>query len=729
LKRRLFKVSGISMLVVFAFAIVACPAVAASYPGSNFQWQAGSVGAQSDLYGVTALDSAHAWAVGQGSIFFYDGASWTPQEAGTTDTIEAVDAVDPRHVWAVTAQNGDALRFDGASWQVEDPQPGVSDRSYLYGVDALDSTHVWAVGIHSTICSWDGFSWTAQQGVAGTDYALMNVYAADASHVWAVGERGKVLFFNGTAWAPQASGTTEHLYGITGIGADHVWASGWDGTIIFWNGSGWRAQQSNSIQILRGISAADNNHVWAVGEGEDSDVLFFNGASWSKGQLGAANMRDVAAVSSGEAWAAGALGKVSHGTAVQPVATTRTWAHDSIGVTVPSTNWYLAEGCTAGGFETWILVQNPDTRTAHVSLTYMTPTGAVAGPAVAIQGKQRRTFNVAEVLPGAQEVSTHVSSDIAVVAERAMYGNGGQWGTDSIGAPETSERWYLAEGCTAGGFETWVLVQNPGSEPAEVSLSYMTSSGLVGGPTATLGARQRVTFNVADTVHGAWEVSTMVTADQPVVAERAMYGGNRTWAHDSIGVTSYSTVWYLAEGCTMPGFETWILIQNPGASGTTVNLTYMTPSGPVAGPSETIEAHSRKTFNVGDTVLAWEVSTRVDSDMPVIAERAMYGNGRSWGTDSVGVTEPATDWYLAEGSTGQGFETWVLVQNPNAEPVQVTLTFMTVQGAIPGPSVRMEPNSRMTFNVWETVSIQWEVSTAVHSDKPVIAERAMYGDR
>jgi hypothetical protein len=62
LKRRLFKVSGISMLVVFAFAIVAGPAVAASYPGSNFQWQAGSVGSQSDLYGVTALDSAHAWA-------------------------------------------------------------------------------------------------------------------------------------------------------------------------------------------------------------------------------------------------------------------------------------------------------------------------------------------------------------------------------------------------------------------------------------------------------------------------------------------------------------------------------------------------------------------------------------------------------------------------------------------------------------------------------------------
>ncbi|MDD5667360.1 MAG: hypothetical protein PHS26_08640, partial [Actinomycetota bacterium] len=30
--------------------------------------------------------------------------------------------------------------------------------------------------------------------------------------------------------------------------------------------------------------------------------------------------------------------------------------------------------------------------------------------------------------------------------------------------------WYLAEGCTAGGFDTWVLVQNPNDEPANVVL-------------------------------------------------------------------------------------------------------------------------------------------------------------------------------------------------------------------------------------------------------------------
>jgi hypothetical protein len=107
----------------------------------------------------------------------------------------------------------------------------------------------------------------------------------------------------------------------------------------------------------------------------------------------------------------------------------------------------------------------------------------------------------------------------------------------------------------------------------------------------------------------------------------------------------------------------------------------------------------------------------------------MYGNNRTWAHDSIGATAPAADWYLAEGCTAQGFETWVLVQNPNADKVKVTLTYMTGEGRITGPTAVLPPNSRMTFNVWDTTGTQQEVSTAVHAiGGGVIAERAMYGD-
>ncbi len=101
-----------------------------------------------------------------------------------------------------------------------------------------------------------------------------------------------------------------------------------------------------------------------------------------------------------------------------------------------------------------------------------------------------------------------------------------------ISAPEKT--WYLAEGCTEGGFETWVLVQNPGSEAAHLKLTFMTETGPRPGPEVDLPGGSRTSFNVGESVT-TWKVSTLVESDRPVVAERAMYGAGRTWGHDSCG--------------------------------------------------------------------------------------------------------------------------------------------------------------------------------------------------
>jgi len=419
------------------------------------------------------------------------------------------------------------------------------------------------------------------------------------------------------------------------------------------------------------------------------------------------------------------------GTVAAPHPTSRVWGHDSIGVSSPSKTWYLAEGCTDGGFETWVLVQNPDpSQTAHVNLDFMTSKGQVKGPAVDLGPNSRTTFNVSQWVPSEYNVSTMVTSNVGVVAERSVYARQRTVGTDSIGASEPANQWYLAEGCTNGGFETWVLVQNPNAAPAHVSLTYMTDTGPVKGPSAVVPASSRMTFNVADTVPGRWSVSTEVASDKPVVAERSEYWANRTAdGHDSIGVSAPSKAWYLAEGCTNGGFETWLLVQNPNPTPASVTLTYMTDLGSVPGPTATIPANSRKTFNVADYVPnTWSVSTQVTSAQAVIAERSMYGNNRQWGTDSIGAAAPANTWYLAEGCTNTGFESWVLVQNPNSAPTSVTLTYMTPAGPVDGPSVSLPAHSRQTFNVADTVPWEWEVSTKVVATAPVIAERAMYGD-
>jgi hypothetical protein len=67
----------------------------------------------------------------------------------------------------------------------------------------------------------------------------------------------------------------------------------------------------------------------------------------------------------------------------------------------------------------------------------------------------------------------------------------------------------------------------------------MTPQGLRKGPALTLPARSRKTVFVADTVPDNYSVSTRVTSDEPVVAERAVYGNNRAWGHDSVGSSEY----------------------------------------------------------------------------------------------------------------------------------------------------------------------------------------------
>lgn len=100
--------------------------------------------------------------------------------------------------------------------------------------------------------------------------------------------------------------------------------------------------------------------------------------------------------------------------------------------------------------------------------------------------------------------------------------------------------------------------------------------------------------------------------------------------------------WYLAEGSTDGGMETFLLVQNPGPNPVHVNIKFQTGAGQQA-PAELqnleIGATSRRTFKVNDWVTDYDVSTFVEAlDGELICERAMYGNGRSWAHDSIGVT-------------------------------------------------------------------------------------------
>lgn len=406
-----------------------------------------------------------------------------------------------------------------------------------------------------------------------------------------------------------------------------------------------------------------------------------------------------------------------------------------------ATIWYLAEGYTGGDFDTYVLVQNPGEVDAQVTLDFQLPPG-MGAPAynMSVPAGTRRTVHLDE-LPGLDntDVSTRVVATAPVVAERAMYFEyyGKIGGHDSIGVKYPGSVWYLAEGYTAAEFDTYVLVQNPGSAPTQVTLDFQLPPG-TNAPSYTfdLPANTRRTVHL-DELPGlaATDVSTKVSSPLPVVAERAMYFNyyGREGGHDSVGVEAPATSWYLAEGYTGGEFDTYVLVQNPGTENAKVTLNFQLPPGSSAQSYfMDVPAGTRRTVHLDElpSLAATEVSTTVSSDKAVVAERAEYFNyyGKTDGHDSAGVSQPDSDWYLAEGYTSDEFDTYVLVQNPGKVDKDVILHFQLPPGHSADPyKFNLPAGTRRTVHLDELPGLgSTDVSTWVEASGPVVAERSMY---
>jgi hypothetical protein len=403
-------------------------------------------------------------------------------------------------------------------------------------------------------------------------------------------------------------------------------------------------------------------------------------------------------------------------------------------------NWMLAEGATWPGFDEWVLLQNPNSASSTVKLTFLTPHGQVEGPTTGVAPKSRVSIHVNDYVPNA-DVSTcvTVTSGATICAERSMYfsGNDGKWGShDSIAAQGVSEKWYLAEGATWPGYDEWILVMNPFNEAVTASVTFQTPSGNVKGPDLNLASNTRQSVRVNQYISGS-DVSATVACTKEgygIVAERSMYinaPDGKVDCHNSVGVTEPAAAWGLTEGATYSGYEEWVLVQNPTALEAQATLYFLTPSQVVKGPTLGVSPGRRVSVKVNDYIQQDDVATLVftaNEQQTVVVERAQYvatADGKLGAHNSPGSVYKSKDWVLPEGCTSAGFDEWVLVMNPDTQKTaQVTLKFMTPQGEVQGPSASIPPASRRSFHVNSFTA--GDVSTEVSSDQYVIAERAMY---
>jgi hypothetical protein len=328
------------------------------------------------------------------------------QESGEIDTLNSVAAVSSTDEWAVGSWTKfpEAYSFhtlvehwDGTSggWtMVPSPSP-LAINSYLYGVAAVGPSDVWAVGgsdeagssHQSLVEHWNGTAWSIVFP-ASFPGVLYSVVALGPDDVWAVGSenypgRGLIEHWDGSTWTATHLRFSALLRGVAALGPRNIWAVGQrygrtnpfgDTTLtMHFNGNVWSQIRSpnplsgtdTDQNWLTSVTALAANDVWAVGRYGNHDngrldqtlIEHWNGARWvvvpSPDPGGSSQDNDlwgVAAVTSGDVWAVGAVGAFLNPQFSSPLALH--WSGSSwtqVGVPAPTAGEFLGVAAEPAG--------------------------------------------------------------------------------------------------------------------------------------------------------------------------------------------------------------------------------------------------------------------------------------------------------------------------------------------------------------------------------------------
>jgi cysteine-rich secretory family protein len=431
-----------------------------------------------------------------------------------------------------------------------------------------------------------------------------------------------------------------------------------------------------------------------------------------------------------------------------------------------NSSFYFAEGFTGGGFSETVSMLMPN-QSGTGTIDYYTPAGHMGTIPQALSAGQ---VSVEDVLPDVgqnQEVSVRASLPGPGIVERIIHFNAGGWygSTDLVGTPQPALEWDFAEGSTLPQFSEYLTLQNPNASPVPATLNYVTDqAGVHPTKTLTLPATSRTTVPVfagntaAVTncdpsttcgVGGSYGgVSVQVLASSPIIAERPFYvngfsfgSGSIRDGHAAFGANGAAKQWYFAEGTTLPGFNEYLTLQNPGLLAANVSIRYMDTNGTVTNRNLTVSAQARSTVEVFNTTLGVGpgvsgVSAQVTSDQPIVAERPMYmvfnfGSGTVAGADDVvGATSVGTLYGFAAASTASGDNDYLTILNPSATAAaHLTITYYTAGGPI-AKSVTVAANSRHTVEIINPAEGAGaglsNLGIVVASDQPVLVEKPTY---
>jgi hypothetical protein len=269
------------------------------------------------LRDVAPVSSSEAWAVGESNtrnhptrtlVLHWDGSAWAavPSPSPSRDpfygenALYGVAALPSGEAWAVGYRYTGGyqaliLRWDGVRWSpMQVPAAGYRK---LTGIVARSASDLWAVGYDFTFgrgyqpisLHWDGIAWRTVRfpRVAGANAYLNDVTSTPSGDLWAAGQQlvqgvtqPLVAHWDGQAWSlvpsPPLEPDYNFLEGIQALSDDDVWAAGYstlaDRDVSFaehWDGARWSLvslpQAPGGGNLVWDLAADDGGNLWAGG--------------------------------------------------------------------------------------------------------------------------------------------------------------------------------------------------------------------------------------------------------------------------------------------------------------------------------------------------------------------------------------------------------------------------------------------------------------------------------
>jgi hypothetical protein len=305
---------------------------------------------------------------------------------------------------------------------------------------------------------------------------------------------------------------------------------------------------------------------------------------------------------------------------------------------------------------------------------------------------------------------------------------------------------YFAEGYTGANFATFLCACNPDTADTVAKVTYYIKGE--GGSASSevteeylVAAQSRITVNLVDVVGAGREVSMRVSSTNPsLAAERPMYfnyAGVWTGGSCVVGARSLSKDVYFAEGYTGPGFDEYICVLNPNDAAADLTFLFQTQEAGEVMRHGQVAPNSRATFMVNELLGPdYQASLHLQSTRQIVAERPMYFSylgtaNHNWpgGHCVMGLNVPARSYDFAEGTTRDGFEEWLCIQNPNSAEITVRAAyrFGPGQGEPLEKDYTVPAKSRQTILVEDEVGPGLDVSCRLSCEGyDFVAERPMY---